>query len=164
MIYCINNSVLATHASIIAHQVNCMGVMGSGVAAQIKKKYPIAYELYRKYCDENSLHRIGMLGELQLCPVSTNPDGTPRIYVANMFAQYDYGWSKYKVYTDYVALRRCLGRLAEFASAHGYIVAIPYMLGCDRGNGNWEGVVYPMIQSILRDIDVLLCKYNPGRS
>lgn len=36
----ITGNVLDSDAPIIAHQVNCMGVMGAGVAKCIREKYP----------------------------------------------------------------------------------------------------------------------------
>ena len=101
-----------------------------------------------------------MLGHTQLCPVSFNPDGSPRIYVANMFGQYEYGRDKTYIYTNYTALRTCLTELAEFASSTKRIIALPYKIGCDRGGGDWSGVVFPMIEKILADCDVLICEFN----
>ena len=161
MIYHLQTSVLDTHAKVVAHQVNCMGVMGSGVASQVKRKYPEAYKAYKSYCDQNEHYRIGMLGSVQIVPVSFMPDGEPRIFVANLFAQFDYGRSKYTVYTNYTALRQCLHKLRDFSVEHEAIIALPWHIGCDRGNGDWDGHVYPMIQSILSDREVLLCEYPP---
>lgn len=158
MIKHLHCSVLDTYAAIVAHQVNCQGVMGSGVASQVKRKYPEAYQMYKELCDENAHYKVGLLGKTQLCPVSSNPDGTPRIYVANMFGQLDYGRSKYYVYTDYLALRQCLTSLSQFAKQNNLIIAMPFRLGCDRGNGDWDGHVYPMIQKILSENEVLICK------
>lgn len=160
MIRYLQCDVLDTYAAIVAHQVNCMGVMGSGVASKVKRKYPHAYEMYKELCDANSHYRVGLLGTVQCCPVSVNPDGTPRIYVANMFGQLDYGRSKYKVYTDYAALRQCFHTLAEFATKHNKVIAMPFKIGCVRGNGNWENVVFPMIQKYFQDNEVLLCDYG----
>lgn len=155
-------SVLDTYAQIVAHQVNCMGVMGSGVAAQVKRKYPVAYSMYKQLCDENEHYRVGLLGRAQLCPVSFNPDGSVRIYVANLFGQYDYGRSKYKVYTDYTALRQSFGELSAFASRNNLTIAMPFRIGCDRGNGDWERNVYPMIKGVFKDNTVLLCELMRG--
>ena len=157
MIKHLHCDVFETYAAIIAHQVNCMGVMGSGVASQVKSRFPEAYKSYRCICDTHSHCRDVLLGQVQFCPVSFNPDGTPRIYIANMFGQLNYGRSPYTVYTDYAALRKCLSSLADFARKNNLIIAIPYKIGCVRGNGDWDGVVYPMIQSILGNNEVLLC-------
>lgn len=74
----------ATHG-IIAHGVNCQGVMGSGVALAIRNRWPKVFEEYKAVCDENRLNRRDLLGHTQLVQVG------PSLYVANMFTQYDYG-------------------------------------------------------------------------
>lgn len=157
MIRQVSIDLFDSYARVIAHQVNCMGVMGSGVALQVKKRYPEAYRLYKDYCDANKNNRISMLGTVQFCPVSLNPDGTPRIYVANLFAQYDYGWDK-RVYTNYDAFRNCMQALARFALPNNYIVAMPYKIGCARGGGDWDGRVLPIIKETLDSVNVLICK------
>ena len=162
MIQHLQCSVFDTYASIIAHQVNCQGVMGSGVAAQVKRKYPEAYRAYKDFCDENAHYKVGLLGKAQLCTVSYNPDGTPRIYVANLFGQLDYGRNKCYVYTDYVALRQCLTALSQFAKQENLIIAMPYKMGCDRGNGDWDRVVYPMIEEIFAQNTLLICRLERG--
>lgn len=158
MIQIIDCSVFDTNADIIAHQVNCKGVMGSGVAGQVKHKYPEVYRKYKDICDKYAHYRIGLLGKTQICPASFNPDGTPKIYVANMFGQLDYGRNKHYLYTIYISLRSCLMSLSKFASENGLTIAMPYKLGCDRGNGDWEGQVYPMIQNVLQENEVLICR------
>lgn len=149
-------SVFDTYARIIAHQVNCMGVMGSGVAAQVKNKFPVAYDMYREYCQCNDLS-IDLLGKTQFCAVKWLPDGQPQVYIANLFAQFGYGRKKDVVYTNYAALKKYLRQLAAFANEHHYTIALPYRMGCGLGGGNWEGRVYPMIERELAGCDVLIC-------
>lgn len=48
MIKIIDGDLFETDAKFIVHQVNCMGRMGSGVALQVKEKYPHVYEEYKK--------------------------------------------------------------------------------------------------------------------
>lgn len=47
-----HGDVLNTDCWIIAHQVNCQGVMGGGLARQIKDRYPDAYINYREYIED----------------------------------------------------------------------------------------------------------------
>jgi len=35
--------VLKAETKVIAHQVNCKGVMGAGLAKQVKSKFPIVF-------------------------------------------------------------------------------------------------------------------------
>ena len=74
--------VLASGAPIIAHQVNCKGVMGAGVAKAIKKKYRSVYNDYRKLCVEKG---AALMGETQFVWTAD------RTVVANCFAQNEFG-------------------------------------------------------------------------
>ena len=40
MVKIIEGNLFDTKANIICHQCNCQGVMGSGVAAEVKRRYP----------------------------------------------------------------------------------------------------------------------------
>lgn len=42
-------------APAIAHGVNCVGVMGGGVALQVRSRYPDLYDKYRSLCAEGFL-------------------------------------------------------------------------------------------------------------
>jgi len=152
-------SVFETYARIIAHQVNCMGVMGSGVAGKVKKNFPDVYSAYKYTCDCYESDRIKLLGHVQLCPTLFDADKTPRVFVANMFAQYDYGRDHSRVYIDYAAFNQCLHQLADLTSVNNWTIAMPYRIGCARGNGDWEGKILPMINDVLGEREVLLCEY-----
>lgn len=49
----LNGDLFKTPFEIIAHQVNCQGVMGSGVAKQVKEKFPYVYSTYVKALKQN---------------------------------------------------------------------------------------------------------------
>ena len=79
--------------TIICHQVNCRGVMGAGLALQIKNKFPYAYTLYKDFCSEKDYKPLWLLGRILI----TNTEGQ---YIAHIFSQDGYGFSK-QVYTNY---------------------------------------------------------------
>lgn len=62
MIRVIDGDLFTTDARFIVHQVNCKGVMGSGVAKQVRNKYPHVFVEYKKACSEE------MLGKIQVVP------------------------------------------------------------------------------------------------
>lgn len=69
-----DGDILTSTADVICHQVNCKGVMGAGLAKQIKQKYPAVFKLYKKRCDEDAKMRkisgsskSGLLGLPQIC-------------------------------------------------------------------------------------------------
>ena len=39
-----NGDLLESNCNFICHQVNCQGVMGSGIAKQIRNLFPFVYE------------------------------------------------------------------------------------------------------------------------
>lgn len=43
MIKIVNGDLLQSNLSLIAHQTNCLGVMGAGIAKAIKNKWSIVY-------------------------------------------------------------------------------------------------------------------------
>lgn len=48
MIKKVDGNILETSEDIICHQVNCKGVMGAGLAKQIKSKYLNVYKEYKQ--------------------------------------------------------------------------------------------------------------------
>ena len=58
MIKIIDGNLFDSKAQIICHQCNCQGVMGSGVAAEVKRRYPHVYKAYRKDYEQGKL-RLG---------------------------------------------------------------------------------------------------------
>ena len=151
MIKIYEGDLLISNADVIAHQVNCQGKMNSGVAKQIRNKYPYVYEEYTKIPKAK-------LGYNQYVPIVGSDTGTK--YVCNMFAQDKYGYDG-KQYTDIKALESCLQELHDTVKALNYKVALPYKIGCVRGGANWEEV-YGLIDRIFHDYQIELWKYDKG--
>ena len=136
---------------VIAHQVNCRGVMGSGVARQVRQLFPLAFTLYKEQCDYHNQFGPNLLGRNQY--VNAELRGR-KIIVANMFAQLDYGYDG-KQYTSYDALRSCLRSLGAYARKRAAKIGLPYRIACDRGGADWD-IVYGMICEELHDCEVTL--------
>lgn len=142
-------------ADVILHQVNCQGVMGSGVAKQVKEKFPEVFNAYITLCNSyrRNDNRCVLLGYSQ-CVQIHNCDR----YIVNLFAQENYGYDG-NCYTDYEALKECLRSVnSQFV---GKKIAIPYLMACHRGGGDWS-VVSKMIEETLTDCDVTLYEYCGG--
>ena len=137
----VNGDILNVSDSIICQQVNCRGVMGAGLAKQIRDKYPTVYPDYKRYASTDSL------GTCLFVPVA---DGN---IVANLFGQLDYG--RGIRYTQYAALEQCLRRVAEVSRERCKPVAIPFNLGCGLAGGDWT-VVLSLIKQILTDTDTTI--------
>lgn len=96
----IDGDLLGANAQYICHQVNCKGRMGSGVAKQIRAKYPEVYDAYICLCNEghNKKDPFWTFGQAQFVECH---DGKT---IVNMFAQSSYGYDG-KLYTDYAAFK-----------------------------------------------------------
>lgn len=141
----IRGNLLEADVDIIGHQVNCKGVMGAGIALQLRRKYSGLFDHYIEYL-----------------ATTPRPLGTVSLYVeqgkpivANLYGQYGYG--RYGVHTDYDALGSALWELSRIADIHGMSVALPYGIGCGLAGGDWN-IVLPMIEDIFQDVDCFLYK------
>lgn len=134
-------NIFDSKADIIVHQVNCKGIMGSGIAAQIKERFPNVYGEYHR------AYRLGTkkLGDCLIVPCEGN------VKIANLYGQDDYGKDG-KRYTSYEALRKAMASLATLAD-YKETIAFPYRMSCDRGGGEW-GVVLGFIDTIFYDFSV----------
>lgn len=148
----IDGDLFNTKAKYICHQVNCKGKMGSGVAKQIRDKYPEVYSAYRLEC--NLFDEQGFPKSLMgiILPVQTD-DGK---VIINMFAQNNYGYGG-ACYTDYRAFQMCLIEIAELLPK-GSAIAMPYRIGCGLGGGDWSTIETLITKYLGKKFDVELWK------
>ena len=145
-------NVFDSDADIICHQVNCQGVMGSGVAKEVRERYPKVYEEYHTYCESNKDYPARMLGVAQIVPI----DEKGSRWLVNCFGQNGYGYDG-KQYTSVGALMEAFQEVYKFARMTGAKVAMPYKIGCCRGGANWA-LVKKIIDVTFKDVDVELWK------
>lgn len=149
MIAFVKGDITEASTQIIAHQVNCNGVMGAGVARAVRRAFPEIYAPYKSLCKKLGAR---MLGNIQAITVSTGQ------VVVSLFGQEGYGTAVQR--TDYRALQLALMRLRELAVNSGLTsIALPYRVGCGLGGGDWE-VVGGMIRSIFHNFNGLVVIYE----
>lgn len=68
--YC-NGDLLESQAYALVNTVNCVGVMGKGIAKAFREHYPQMYEHYRKVCQNHQL-KVGKLLTFQETDVINN--------------------------------------------------------------------------------------------
>lgn len=56
----IEGNIFTTQLQTIVNTINCVGVMGAGIALEFKLRYPEMFNKYKKLCDEN-LIKVGSL-------------------------------------------------------------------------------------------------------
>ena len=153
MVKIVDGNIFDSSANIICHQVNCQGVMGSGVAAEVKKRYPNVFDAYR-YDYLNGNLKLGYV-----CFATAKLDQV----IANMCGQDNFGYNG-AMYTRYDALQKCLDKVKEYAT-YEYdikpVIAFPYLMSCYRGGGDWN-IVSKMIEDTFCDFDVEIWRFNNG--
>lgn len=141
------------HEVLVCHQVNCMGVMGAGLAKQLRDLFPLMYRSYKITCD-NAKDKRSLLGKTDSYSVNyLGYDYT----IVSIFGQERYG--RGGCFTDYDALRKAFKTIRGMASPLPGRVAtrvrIPYRMGCGLAGGDWN-IVKSIIQEELLDHDVIV--------
>ena len=124
-----------TKYPVFCHQVNCKGVMGSGLAKQIHEKFPAVYTEYKELCDEWNSECLGHIQVVENLGLNNQ-------VCVNMFAQENYG--RNEQHTDYIAFKSCLremiARLCVDEDYNDMVIAFPYGIGCGLGGGCWNTI------------------------
>lgn len=140
-----NGNLLDSNAPIICHQVNCKGIMGAGLAKQIRHRFPSVYDAYRNAYECGKL----FLGNVIFANVLENNKNQ---VVANLCGQNYYG--RTAVYTDYNAVRTCLENVKAYALNHKLkLVAIPHGMSCGLAGGKWDKI-FSIIKEVFCDTDI----------
>ncbi len=134
--------ILAEDVDALVNTVNCVGVMGRGIALQFKDAFPGNYHAYRSACERDQV-RLGSMFVFETGRL-TNPR-----YIINFPTKHHWrGKSRIEdIETGLTALRNVI-RVREIRS-----IAIP-PLGSGLGGLNWNDV-RPRIESALQDLDAL---------
>ena len=144
MVHYVKGNLLDSNCDYICHQVNCQGAMNSGIAKQIRERWPEVYESYRssyEYYIRRGFPPENILGNVAAIRVDKRCG-----YVVNMYAQATYGYDGMR-YTSYDAFANCLNQLSSIVPV-GKAIAFPKNIGCCRGGGNWK-VISALIEEIL---------------
>ena len=110
---------------VIAHCANCYCVMGSGIAPQIKAKFP---EAYAADCatKKGDLNKLGTISYSE----------TTKPIIVNLYGQFDYtGRRSGKMDLDYDAIRSALKLMKEKFS--GKTFGMP-KIGSGLAGGDWS--------------------------
>jgi O-acetyl-ADP-ribose deacetylase (regulator of RNase III) len=140
-------NILDVTKGIIVHQCNAQGVMGAGLAAKIRARYPVAYDIYRnKYLGDAC-----ELGSIS-CAFACNYE----LIIVNLIGQKFYGWDKNVIYTDYEAFRNGCKKIKNLSDEQkDWPVYFPFNIGCGLANGSWN-IVSKIIEEELPN--AIVCK------
>lgn len=130
---------------IIVHGCNAQGVMGSGVALAIKKKWP---QVYREYVEAYALGGW-TVGEAQLIQ-----DVEEGVHVINAITQEFYGKQPCR-YVSYDGVAMAFNAIKHDALALKCPVNFP-LLGAGLGGGDWVIISTIIDRTLGDDIEKIL--------
>lgn len=146
MIAFVEGDLLQSRADMLLNAVNCVGVMGAGIALAFRHRYPDMFRDYQRVCRAGQL-RPGRLH------VWRSTDGRR---IVNLPTKRH--WREPSRLADIdaglVALRACIERFEPTC------VALP-ALGCGRGGLDLSRVA-PLIGATLADLDARILVHWPG--
>lgn len=136
-----NSDITKVTEGIIVHGCNAQGVMGSGVAKQLRATHPDIFTDYsallKSFYDEGR----SPLGQVAWSDINAS------LVIANAITQTFYGRDG-KKYVSYDALDAAFHRVASFAQAFDACIHIPYLIGAGLGGGN-ASIITAIIEQTL---------------
>lgn len=145
----LNESILGLTRGYLAHQVNCLGIMGGGIAKNIRELFPKVYDEYRVLCKAHLSNREKLLGHCQIVNVSKD------LYVVNLFGQFNINDANCD--TDYVAVQQALESFKQKRKRMDISVYFPYKIGCGLAGGDWK-IYSELLERYFPDENI--CRYR----
>ena len=149
MIESVQGDILQADVEALVNTVNCVGVMGRGIALQFKKAFPENFTAYERACKRNELHQ-GMMLVHDLRRLQN-----PR-YVINFPTKRH--WKGNSKIEDIDSGLRAL--IADIRRLDIRSIALP-PLGCGLGGLNWAEVRPKIVQAFADLPEVRVLLYEP---
>ncbi len=141
---------------IIVHGCNCFCAMGSGIAPQIAKAYPMAQEADNATI-KGDMRKLGSF-TVGIDPLNKTPSMTDGLRIINAYSQYHFAEpSPYGIQLDYDALTLSLRKINHFYP--GKIIGLP-QIGAGLARGDWDKIKQ-IIQTELNKLEVIVVIYVP---
>ena len=128
---------------VIIHGANCFCTMGAGIALQIKKEFPLAYEADQR-TTKGDKTKLGYYTSVLI----------DSLWIINAYTQYDYRGPGRKA--DYTAIRSVFRKIKNNFS--GTKIAFPY-IGAGLAGGSWK-IISQIIEEELAGENFTLVKYD----
>ncbi len=147
MISYVCGDLFDSQAQALVNTVNCVGIMGKGIALAFKKKYPDMYHHYKRDCESGKI-QPGILTLYR----NTDP------WIIN-FPTKRHWKSPSRIEDIEAGLKDFIERYKEW---HIASVAMP-ALGCGHGGLDWKKV-RPLMEKYLENLDINIEIYEPSFS
>lgn len=143
-----NSDIFSADVEAVVNTVNCVGVMGKGIALQFREKYPENYKLYKHACDAGKV----VIGKMF---VTKNGLLKPNYIINFPTKKHWRGKSELAYIEDGLVDLKNVLKEYDIKS-----IAIP-PLGAGNGGLNWEDVK-KLIVNKLSDVDADVVVFEPS--
>jgi len=139
----ISGNIFDNPSDIMVNAVNCIGIMGGGIALQFRKRHPAMFAAYVEACRRKEI-RVGQIWVYE----------DPAYTIVNFPTKNDLAPSEYHY------IRSGLASLADYLYKNpGKSISIP-SLGCGLGGLDWA-IVSDMIRTMLSDCPNTINVFEP---
>lgn len=132
----IHGNIFTTTTEVLVNTVNCVGVMGAGVALECRYRFPGLFEFYEPFC---------LSGDLTPGKLLLYRESRPQVLC----------FPTKRHWKDPSKLEYVTAGLAKFAETYRdrkiRSIAFPH-LGCSHGGLRWEDEVRPLVYGALADL------------
>lgn len=127
------NLLTQSDINVIAHQCNLYHTFGSGIAKEIKQRFPKAYAIdretpygYEAYTDQN----YNKFGRYSVAEINDN------LTIINCYSQRGFGSQDRN--TSYDEIYTIFHKLEAIYRNSGKVLGVPKNFGCGLGSGRWH--------------------------
>lgn len=149
-VHVVNGDLLESDATVIVHQANCQAVMGAGIAREIARLYPSAYNADRNFNIPKGEQRLGKLSHSFV----DGPHG--RVLVINLYAQVTFGRARdpqeqqQRYHAFKRGLRNTVNTVQKMSGQHK--IGLPHGIGCGLAGSDWK-VISQIIQDVATEFE-----------
>ena len=130
-----NRNIFDSQCQTIVNTVNCVGVMGKGLALEMKKRYPNMFDKYKDYCDKGLID----IGKLWLYKHSDDK------WILNFPTK-----KHWKNGSEYEYIEEGMKKFVETYQEKGITTIAFPMLGCNNGGLEKDVVIQIMTKYLIK--------------
>ncbi len=136
-----DRNIFDSQCQTIVNTINCVGVMGKGIALEMKKRYPEMFDKYKDYCDKGLID----VGKLWLYKHSDEK------WILNFPTK-----KHWKNKSEYEYIESGMIKFLETYKERGIkTIAFP-MLGCSNGGLDKDIVIQIMAKYLIQCTDLIV--------
>lgn len=140
-----NKNIFDTKCQTIVNTVNCVGVMGKGIALEMKNRYPDMFDKYKSFCDKKLIE----IGKLWLYKNDDNK------WILNFPTKIHW-----KNNSEYEYIEKGMQKFVEtYKEKNITSIAFP-MLGCSNGGLDKDTVLNIMVKHLIKCDNLIIEIYK----